>query len=65
MHDGRFVAFSQVFDHYSMGVQQSFTLDAMLKNGISLAAAEQNALIAFLRTLTDEKFIKEEKFKPL
>lgn len=65
MHDGRFVAFSQVFDHYSTSVQQSFTLDASLKNGIPLSAAEQNALIAFLRTLTDEKFVRDEKFKPL
>jgi cytochrome c peroxidase len=65
MHDGRFVAFSQVFDHYATGVQQSFTLDGSLKNGIVLTATEQNAVIEFLRTLTDEKFVKEEKYKPL
>lgn len=65
MHDGRFVAFSQVFDHYTTGVQQSFTLDGSLKNGIALSTAEQNALIAFLKTLTDEKFMKDEKYKPM
>lgn len=65
MHDGRFISFTQVFSHYSSGVQQSFTLDAMLKNGIPLSAAEQNALIAFLRTLTDEKFVRDEKYKPI
>jgi cytochrome c peroxidase len=62
MHDGRFVAFSQVFDHYSSGVQQSATMDAALKNGIPLSAAEQNALISFLRTLTDEQLVKDEKY---
>jgi cytochrome c peroxidase len=62
MHDGRFVAFSQLFDHYSSGVQQSTTLDMALKNGIPLSAAEQLALISFLRTLTDEQFVKDEKY---
>ena len=62
MHDGRFVAFSQVFDHYATGVQQSFTLDASLRNGIALTIAEQNALIEFLKAITDEKFVSNEKF---
>lgn len=62
MHDGRFAAFSQVFEHYNSGVQQSFTLDALLKNGIPLSAAEQNALVSFLRTLTDEKFVRDERY---
>jgi cytochrome c peroxidase len=63
MHDGRFIAFSQVFEHYATGVQQSFSVDALLKNGIQLTAPEQNSLIEFLKTLTDEKFVKDEKFK--
>jgi cytochrome c peroxidase len=65
MHDGRFVAFSQVFEHYTTGVQQSATLDFSLRNGIPLTTAEQNALIEFLRTLTDEKFVKDDRFKRL
>lgn len=65
MHDGRFIAFSQVFEHYSNGVQASVTTDALVKNGIPLTVSEQTALIAFLKTLTDEKFVKEEKYKPL
>jgi cytochrome c peroxidase len=65
MHDGRFVAFSQVFDHYENGVQQSFTLDALLNNRIPLTTTEQNALIEFLKTLTDETFVKDENYKPI
>ena len=65
MHDGRFIAFSQVFEHYNNGVQASATTDALVKNGIPLTASEQTALITFLKTLTDEKFVKDEKFKPL
>ena len=62
MHDGRFVAFSQVFDHYQTGVQQSATLDPLLSNGILLSTNERTALIDFLRTLTDNNFINNSSF---
>ena len=62
MHDGRFISFSQVFDHYQTGVLQSATLDPLLSSGILLSIAERMALVDFLKALTDEKFINNSKF---
>lgn len=63
MHDGRFADIAQVLDHYSSGVKSSPTLDPLLvKNngqpGIALTAADKQAIIAFLKTLTDSSFVK-------
>lgn len=62
MHDGRLRTLRQVLDHYSNGVQDSPTLDPLLKQnnslGIALTEDEKDKLIAFLRTLTDEEFIR-------
>lgn len=62
MHDGRFVAFSQVFDHYQTGVQQSTTLDPLISSGISISTNERNALVDFFRTLTDNSFTGNSNF---
>ncbi len=62
MHDGRFNTLSQCINHYRSGVQQSATLDPLLKNGIQLTNNEMNDLSLFLRTLTDSSFIKDERF---
>ncbi|HVV02546.1 MAG TPA: MbnP family protein [Verrucomicrobiae bacterium] len=60
MHDGRFETLAQVIDHYSTGVKPSATLDPNLAKhpltGLQLTTAEKQALVAFLKTLTDEKF---------
>lgn len=57
MHDGRFETLEEVVAHYDHGVQRTSTLDPNLakhpESGLGLTAAEQRALIAFLRTLTD------------
>ncbi|MFD0895193.1 cytochrome C peroxidase [Luteolibacter ambystomatis] len=60
MHDGRFATLEEVIGHYSRGVARSDTLDANLAKhpvgGIDLSPADKRALVAFLRTLTDEHF---------
>ena len=57
MHDGRFQTLEQVVAHYATGVQRSATLDPNLAKhpdgGVPLTPADQRALVAFLRTLTD------------
>lgn len=63
MHDGRFETLDQVLDHYEKGVKPSYTLDASLINGIALSNTEKGQLIAFLKTLTDREFTKDERFK--
>ena len=60
MHDGRYNTLKEVLDFYSDHVNYSATLDPNMNHegGIFLEEDEKIALIAFLHTLTDEKYIK-------
>lgn len=62
MHDGRFATLEQVLQHYTAGIAMSPTLAPELQQhtipGIPLTTAEQQAIISFLKTLTDEEFIQ-------
>jgi len=66
MHDGRFGSLASVLNFYSNGVQNSATLDPHLSQngmlGISLSQEEKDAIIAFLKTLTDEEYIRDPLF---
>ena len=59
MHDGRFQTLDQVIDHYASGVQRTATLDPNLAKhpvtGLPLSAADKQALVAFLNSLTDPR----------
>jgi cytochrome c peroxidase len=65
MHDGRFIAFSQVYDHYQNIVNQNNggVLDAALSNGIILTLEQKNDLTAFLHTLTDFRLPNRQEYK--
>ena len=58
MHDGRFATLEEVVAHYSTGMHRSPTLDPNLakhpEGGLQLSPADQHALVAFLKTLTEE-----------
>ena len=62
MHDGRLATLAEVVDHYSTGMKRSATLDPNLAKhpdgGIRLSSADKAALVAFLQTLTDDKYVK-------
>ncbi len=73
MHDGRFQTLEQVIEHYSTGIQASANLSLELRqynnNGglgapkqFNFTTAEKGALLAFLNTLTDEKFVADVRF---
>jgi cytochrome c peroxidase len=62
MHDGRLGTLQQCINHYRTGIQQSPTLDASLRNGITLTNTEANDLYQFLKTLTDSSFITNPRF---
>lgn len=74
MHDGRFTTLEQVLDHYGNdkpgskdSIYVSPTLDPLLnvvgqRRGISLTSAEKQSIIAFLKTLNDDDFIKDKRF---
>lgn len=59
MHDGRFQTLEEVVNHYRQGLQRSATLDPNLAkhpvDGIPLSDDDAAALVAFLRTLTEER----------
>ena len=61
MHDGRFSTLEEVLDFYSDHVQYSPTLDPNMNHqgGISLDDEEKKAVIAFLKTLTDDKYLNK------
>ena len=66
MHDGRFATLPQAVAHYAGGVLPSPTLDPALRQpdgslGLTLSAAEQADLVAFLNTLTDAAFIHDAR----
>lgn len=59
MHDGRFDTLEEVVRHYTSGITRSATLDPNLAKhpdgGVPLSEADQRALVAFMRTLTDPR----------
>jgi hypothetical protein len=59
MHDGRFSTLEEVVERYSSGLSRSPTLDPNLARhpgGLHLSREGQQALVAFLKTLTDPRF---------
>jgi len=65
MHDGRFLTLEDVIEHYTTAIQPSSTLAPVLaahQGGIPLSAAEQDAILAFLKTLTDETFLNNPDY---
>lgn len=62
-HDGRINLPRNMLKFYQNGVNQGPTLDPQLVNGIQLTAAEEDNLIAFLRTLSDSSFLNNPGFR--
>jgi cytochrome c peroxidase len=66
MHDGRFGSLESVLNFYTSGVKDSGTLDPLLSQnetlGISISQEEKDALIAFIKTLTDDEYVKNPLF---
>lgn len=65
MHDGRYHSLEEVLDHYANDIYDSPTLDPIFKTSdkpkISLNISEKTSIIAFLKTLNDNAFIKNGK----
>jgi cytochrome c peroxidase len=62
MHDGRYYSVYDVLEHYNKTMQPGPTTDPLLKNKIPLSNFEKGQLVAFLQTLTDSSFLKNEKY---
>ena len=67
MHDGRFATLEEVINHYSEGLQNSLTIDPLMKKvidgGVQLSNQDKNDLKAFLITLSDTDFINNSNFQ--
>ncbi len=62
MHDGRLATLEAVIDHYAGTVKNHPNLDGRARRAGNLSRPEKAALVAFLKTLTDQKFIADPKF---
>ena len=68
MHDGRFTSLGQVVGHYVRGVQDGPALDDRLRGPggapqhLDLEPSDENALVAFLFTLTDRSLPADPRF---
>jgi cytochrome c peroxidase len=71
MHDGRFKSLEEVVEHYSDGVHPHPNLTLVFAkrdgntkatSGFGLTRYDRAALVAFLKTLTDEGLVNEPRF---
>jgi len=67
MHDGRFNTLDEVINHYSEGLQDSPTIDPLMKmvaqGGVQITTQEKADLKAFLLSLSDYEFINNPAFQ--
>lgn len=61
MHDGRFQTLEDVLEHYSGGVQHHPTVSGFVFR-MQFSDQEKAAIIAFLKTLSDEAFLHDPRF---
>lgn len=70
MHDGRFKTLEEVVEHYSSGVHPHENLGVAFPEqdrskatfGFQLSADDKRALVAFLKTLTDDSISSDPRF---
>ena len=66
MHDGRVNTLEEVIDHYNEGLRNNASLNPALAmtmgTGLMLNETDKDALIAFLKTLTDTSLIQDSRY---
>lgn len=69
MHDGRFATLEAVIDHYNTGIKNHPTLSPALRDNatgqpvkLNFNASQKAALVAFLKTLTDNNLKTDQRF---
>lgn len=71
MHDGRFKTLERVVEHYSDGVHPHVNLelafnedssDTTSTSGFRMTPTQKSAIVAFLKTLTDESLLTDPRF---
>lgn len=64
MHDGRFAKLYDVLSHYTGNISTVRYTSAPLRKPVRLSPDEKVDLVAFLLTLSDKRFIFNQKFGP-
>jgi cytochrome c peroxidase len=62
MHDGRLANLEAVIQHYSRETKPHPNADLRVRVRLNFSDSEKAALVAFLKTLTDQKFLTDPKF---
>ena len=62
MHNSSLGSLEEVLNHYESGIQLSPSLDSSLRNKIQFQPGEKKKIIAFLKTLTDLEYTKNERY---
>jgi cytochrome c peroxidase len=62
MHDGRFATLEDVINHYSRDIKPHPNVDGRVRRPLNFTDSEKAALVAFLKTLSDRKFLTDPKF---
>jgi len=62
MHDGSLSSLEEVILHYNSGGKNHPNKNEMIRP-LNLTETEQAALVAYLRSLTDDEFINNKKFR--
>ena len=63
MHDGRFKTLQQVLNHYSAITGKEENISSPLNHSLNLTSNNKQDLIAFLLTLTDQKFLTKKDYQ--
>lgn len=67
MHDGRFTTLTEVINHYSTGLQNSSTIDPLMKHlpdgGSQMNPIDKQKLLMFLISLSDSSFVVDPRFQ--
>lgn len=62
MHDGRYTSLTQVLNNHFAAAGYVPTLDPQIQAGIVLSSQDKSDVIAFLKTLTDTKYLTDLRY---
>lgn len=63
MHDGSFTTLEEVVEHYNSGGKHHFNQSNVIRP-LGLTTSEKADLVAFLKSLTDQRFLTNPAFRP-
>lgn len=62
MHDGRYNNLQMVLFHYNHAISNTINLSSLLQKPMHMTEQDKNDVIAFLKTLTDESFVRNVNY---